>query len=423
MQREGVTMLMSVSLRQDIFAMDRLAQDGEMDAAINVASEAKETTKKKALFHIFGKKARAGIGSVLKKEHRVLAICDADERYLNRLDCYLTQHLNIPFEIREFTSPEKLCEGCQDVEPTILLISGAFFAELKKLREEPLPDVIVLEDPEEVRYEDAVAEAGTDGAKWRVSRMNKFVSAERVLNTVLDHCLSCSQVMYAGNDFPGNSTGVIGVYSPLSRCLQSTYALTLGQELAKKGKVLYFSFEPYASLPEICDMQEQYDLADFLYLVDCYPTKLSLYLEKVCQKAGAVDVVPPARNFLSVRSVKMERWEDLLHRITFFTDYAYVIMDLNECMASFVPLLERCDRVFTPSRADAVSKARMERYRHLLSENGMEEVWDRTVEAELPLYRDLPARIQDFSRGALAQDIRKVLNRLPAVIPGEAVYA
>lgn len=423
MQREGVTMLMSVSLRQDIFAMDRLAQDGEMDAAINVASEAKETTKRKALFTVFGKKARAAIGSALRKGHRVLAICDEDERYLNRLDCYLSERLTIPFEIREYTSVEKLCEGCKDVEPTILLISGSFFRELKKLRTEPFADVIVLEDPEEVRYEEEVAQEEADDAKWRVSRMNKFVSAERVLNAVLDRCLSCSQVMYAGNDFPGNSTGVIGVYSPLSRCLQSTYALTLGQELAKKGKVLYFSFEPYASLPEICDMQEDYDLADFLYLVDCYPGKLSLYLEKVCQKAGAVDVIPPARNFLSVRSVKMERWEDLFHRITFFTDYAYVIMDLNECMASFVPLLERCDRVFTPSRTDAVSRARMERYRHLLSENGMDEVWDRTVEAELPLYRDLPVRIAEFTQGALAQDIRKVLDRMPALTAREAAYA
>ncbi len=47
------------------------------------------------------------------------------------------------------------------------------------------------------------------------------------------------------------TTEILGVYSPLSRCLKTSFALTLGQILAKKKAVLYLNLEPFAGFEEL----------------------------------------------------------------------------------------------------------------------------------------------------------------------------
>lgn len=51
----------------------------------------------------------------------------------------------------------------------------------------------------------------------------------------------------------------------MRRCLQTSFALTLGQELAKIRKTLYLSFEHYAGWNQLLDKGVRGDLAALLY--------------------------------------------------------------------------------------------------------------------------------------------------------------
>lgn len=60
-------------------------------------------------------------------------------------------------------------------------------------------------------------------------------------------------------------TKFIGIYSPVHRCLQSSFALTLGQLLSEKHPTLYLNFEHYIGISELLPERQSRDLADLLY--------------------------------------------------------------------------------------------------------------------------------------------------------------
>lgn len=407
-------MLMSVSLRQDMFAMDRLMEDGEVDAAINVASETKETAKRKAQSNMFDrlKSAKARIPSVpfRKKERRILAICDPDEQYLSRLSGYLTDHLSLPFEIREYTNAKRLCEDRQSAEPAILLISENLYPALLAHASQPFQDLILLEESDARRIEEVDLEENVPA--WKHSRISKYTSTERIVTEILDHSISCSQVLRTGSG-SAERFQIFGVYSPLTRCLQSTFAMTLAQTLKKRGKVLYMTFEPFASLPALQGLQAEYDLTDFLYFFECYPTKTPLYVEKVKQNISGIDVIPPARNYIEIKAIPGTKWEEMFKWIAQYTDYHYLVLDLHEFVCAHTSLLELSDRVFTMTREDDVSMSRILQYKELLIRNGLERVWEKTSRISLPLFDRLPARVEDYPQGPVGELVRDALSTIP----------
>jgi len=58
---------------------------------------------------------------------------------------------------------------------------------------------------------------------------------------------------------------IIGVYTPIGRCLQTTFSLTLGQMLAKHYKTLYLNFEIYSGFARMMSRNFNSDIADLMY--------------------------------------------------------------------------------------------------------------------------------------------------------------
>ncbi|MDQ9824849.1 hypothetical protein RFZ44_16190, partial [Acinetobacter sp. 163] len=47
------------------------------------------------------------------------------------------------------------------------------------------------------------------------------------------------------------TTEILGVYSPVGRCLKTSFALALGQILARERAVLYLNLEEYSGFEEL----------------------------------------------------------------------------------------------------------------------------------------------------------------------------
>ena len=57
---------------------------------------------------------------------------------------------------------------------------------------------------------------------------------------------------------------VLGVYSPVGRCLKTSFALTMGKLLAQEERVLYLNLEEFSGLSVLMKEEYKSDLSDLL---------------------------------------------------------------------------------------------------------------------------------------------------------------
>ena len=63
----------------------------------------------------------------------------------------------------------------------------------------------------------------------------------------------------------GRRSRITGVYSPIGRCGKTSFALTLGQVLAREEKVLYITLEEFSGLSALTGTVYTGGLSDLLY--------------------------------------------------------------------------------------------------------------------------------------------------------------
>ena len=90
------------------------------------------------------------------------------------------------------------------------------------------------------------------------------------------------------------------------------------------------------------------------------------------------------------------------------TDYEYVILDLSDCVRGLMKILRECDEVYTITRTDRMSKAKLEEYERQLGECGYEDIRLKTRWTQLPVFDALPASAGQMSCGPLADYIRRM---------------
>ena len=90
----------------------------------------------------------------------------------------------------------------------------------------------------------------------------------------------------------GRQMKIIGNYSPVGRCLQTTFALSMGQILAKKHKTLYLNFEAYSGFGYLLNREFPMDITDVLYYFRCEKDRLSYRLEGMIQTLNGLDYIP-----------------------------------------------------------------------------------------------------------------------------------
>ena len=157
-------------------------------------------------------------GKMMKK---IMAVYDADSRYADRLAEFVNQRSQVPFQVVAFTSLEKLKEFAAR-EKIDLLLAGSG-VEKEQLDGIPAAQVVWLS-------ENGVAEEGE-------AVVYKYQASDDLLREVMS--------WYRPQEIPvlmtsaGRRSRITGVYSPIGRCGKTSFALTLGQVLARKEKVLY----------------------------------------------------------------------------------------------------------------------------------------------------------------------------------------
>lgn len=326
-------------------------------------------------------------------KRKILAVCDSEEEYPSRMQEFLCTREELPFEIHAFTDTEKLEISSKSEEIEILLISESDYSE--KIKEFPIENIYLLNESGQMEYDN-------------VEQVSKYQPSEKILGQVLD--------FYSKRrDLPRKiktrmSVNIIGVYSPVGRCLQTSFSLTMGQILAKAHKVLYLNFESFSGLGQILQHDMETDLTDLLYYYTNTRERFRYRLENSLQTLNGLYFIPPAASFLDLQSITAETWTELLAAIEEEGMFEYIILDLSDCIQGLLEMLRKCDIVYTIFKDDHFAAAKMHQYEELLEDMDYGDILDKTKKQKMPHIRKIAPKLEQITYGELGEYVRQVLR-------------
>ncbi len=324
----------------------------------------------------------------------IMAICDRQAAYTSRLIELFQKNKELPFEIHGFTKNENLQEFCDENKVALLIISEPDYRE--ELERKEIDRILVLQE-------------GNGSLPEHVAAVNKFQPAGMLYREIMKVYGEGEKIV----PFQGRRRGnfqMIGVYSPLHCCMQTTFALTAGQLLAKRKKTLYLNFECFSGFEALLGKRFGGNLTDILYYYSCAREKLSYKLESIVQEMGGLYFIPPADSYEDFRDIQEEEWTSLISQIAKAGGYETVVLDLTEQVRGLFSILEACGRVYTLTREDRMAKAKLAQYELMLEQEAYRSVLEKTFRCRLPVFKNLPSGLEHLNRGELADYVEKQLK-------------
>ncbi len=320
----------------------------------------------------------------------ILVLCDPEEEYAQLLTDFLKEHKELPWQIHTYTEVEGLLREEKKGAVSMLVVAeSAYSEELKKLQSK---QIVLLNESGVIKWD-------------KLRNINKYQQAENVLRELLE-----AYMEVAKEQLPrlqrSYKTGFVGIYSPVRRCLQTSYALTMAQMLAAKHRTLYLNFEHYAGITELLPDMQSRDLADLLYFLTSNQDKFRLRMQTMLLHKGELDYIPPMKVGQNLLTVAGREWLELLQKIEELGEYEYVVLDLSESMQGLFDILRMCSKVFTLTKEDRIAKSKILQYEQVLQLHAYEDVLEKTCKCTLPKIRKLPEDLEQLTKGDLADFVK-----------------
>ncbi len=334
---------------------------------------------------------------------QVLAIYNQNKKYLRKLTEYLERRKQLPFHILSFDNREKLTQYLQINEVTLLLIP-----------EEKYEAGMEQEVKEVIFFTSSLLEEQLTKQKTQEHYRICFLqSAEAIGKKLLGVCANMDGMVLSPVLTGQKHAKIIGIYTPVGRCLQTSFALTMGQLLSEKKKLLYLNFETFSGFSVWFQGEYQTDLMDLLYYLEEPVEKFLLKLQAMTEHFGKFHYIPPAISYEDFVSVEKEKWVQLLERIAVNSDYEVILLDLAGSMRGLFDILGMCDRVITITRQDGLSMAKVDSFEKAFAiseeKTGIGKQKQLT-KCSIPDFSNIPQSAQQLTRSRLAEFIREKLG-------------
>lgn len=321
----------------------------------------------------------------MREEEKILALYDTEEEYAQLMTEFLKRHKDLPWKVHTYTSADELLKREKTPFELLVVSESAYCEELQLL--EPLR-IVVLNESGVVRWEN-------------IPCVDKYQQAEEVLKCLLEVYMEAADTRLPRLKRNCNTT-FIGSYSPVRRSMQTSFALTVGQILAREHSTLYLNFEHYVGIAELLPDMQTLDMADLLYFLNAEKEKFRLRLQTMLKHVGNLDYIPPMKSGQNLLTVTALEWMGLLQKIEELGEYEYVILDLTESMQGLFEILRMCKKVFTMTKEDRIAESKLLQYEQLLSLYEYEDVLEKTQRVSIPQIQRLPEELEQLTRGDLA---------------------
>lgn len=334
----------------------------------------------------------------MKKQ--IFAVCDTEAEYAKNFMEYLNRKQNLTFEVQAFTGVKSLLAFAEQNRIEILLISEA--AVCREVRELDVGKLIVL--TEGIKSPELSAYAG----------IYKYQSSAQIVREVMACYGEERSVLPAQSPVLKKATQILGVYSPVGRCLKTSFALTLGQLAAREKPVLYLNLEEYSGFEELFGKSFTGTLSDLLYFVRQGDHNLTVRLNSMVETVGQLDFVPPVQSPMDIRGTSWQDWEHLLQEIILHSSYETIVLDIGNGIEEVFQMLDMCTTVYTPIKTDKMSRSKLAQFEELLSVRDYPQILSRMVKLNLPYGQEVlaePFRAEQLIWGTLGDFVRELLGK------------
>ncbi len=325
-----------------------------------------------------------------------LAVFDLEEDYAVSLMDFLNLKQTVPFEVHAFTDREKLIAFARTTKIDVLLISeNAVFKEIEDLGAE---EIFVLSE------ETNIVDKGGHRTIY------KYQATENILREVMCYYAEVSTVFKNRRVSVDQSmVEIIGIYSPVKRALKTSFALTLGQLLSKKKRVLYINLEEYAGFNSLFQATYMTDMSDLMYYISQNKQNFIWKLASMVQNIGGLDYIPPAFCSLDIKKIQRDQWLTFLEELK-KCNYEVIILDLGEAVDGIFDILRMCNKIYTPTKDDGVSYAKLEQYEALLRIMEYDDVLDKTRKLSFSYFRGIEYGPDRLVFSELGKYVQKLID-------------
>ncbi len=329
---------------------------------------------------------------------RVMALCDVEEEFAQLMTDFLNKRKSLPWELHTYTNVEDML-GVEQREIEMLVVAeSAFCQNLQNLSPKRL---VVLNESGVMKWDD-------------VFYVDKYQEAEEILKQLLGIYMEVADQPLS---LPGinRKTVFIGNYSPVRRCMQTSFALTMSLMLAEEHPTLYLNFEHYAGRTELLPDMQTLDMADLLYFLNAQKDKFRLRLQTMLKHKGRLDYIPPMKSGQNLLTVTAAEWLGLLQKIEELDEYAYVVLDLSESMQGLFEILRLCTKVYTLTLEDRIAQGKLLQYEQILAMYEFGDVLGKTKRLCIPHICRLPEELEQLTKGDMADLVRRLIREMKEV--------
>lgn len=330
---------------------------------------------------------------------RVMAVYDVDPLYAERLTEFVNRKEQIPFTVMAFTSLERLKVYGEDNKIELLLIHSSISQE--EIEKIGAAFVVMLADGEVVPLGEPYPS------------VNKYQAADCIMREVMKYY--CDDPKEPGYTMVSKTGRIIGIYSPINRCLKTSFALAMGQLLARDFKVLYLNLEDCSGFGRLIGEEYRRGLSDLLYYYSQEGFRW-VRLGSVVYTWGDLDYVPPVEYPEDLCQVTGHLMAELISHIARESAYESIILDLGQFGKKAAEVLEVCDVVYMPVKDDCVSAAKVEEFEDYLVSSGHELLKNRIQKIKPPYHSSFGRRdnyLEQLLWGELGDYTRQLLRKQP----------
>lgn len=222
----------------------------------------------------------------------------------------------------------------------------------------------------------------------------KYCSAAVLLHTIEGYLPGASD---GGNIITG--THLISLYSPVKRCLQTSFGTVLAYLLSKKGRVLYLNLEGYSGFDRLMAETFSKDISDFIYYVNQSSEDIPLITQKFIYRLGEVDIIPPVFNPRNLQDISENMWIHMLESLKNSGLYDYIIIDVSDFIHGTYSILQASQIIFSLTKSDARASAKWHQYCSILEETGCGDILNKTQCPETPHMMEIPSDLEECASG------------------------
>ncbi len=327
---------------------------------------------------------------------KIMAVCDEDPIYSQRLSDVVNQKEKAPFTMVPFSSINALKDYGVKHSIEILIIGESLYRD--SVNDIGARSVITLSEGDPVN------------ASRNIPSVYKYQAADDLIREVMSaYCEapSDSQLLVLKKQ-----AQIFGIYSPVGRCCKTSLALTCGQLLARDRNVLYLGFDEFSGFSCLLEEDCKSDLSDVLYFfrqneLDMARLKSLVYTWK------DLDYIPPVRYPDDLEQITGEETAALLEKLATEMGYEALIVDVGRPGKSLIPILRCCSLIYMPALDDGGSLAKLDDFEEYLRLAGEDIIIDKIRKLKIPRQERLSrsgACLDQLLWGELGDYVRTLLR-------------